>query len=224
MRLAAIETSTALGSAALFEDDRLVADEARRVSNAHGESLLPMLHALFERAGWRPRDVARWVVGVGPGSFTGVRIAVATAKGIVLATGAEIAGVTSLDALALGVEADVVATVVDAGKGEAYLQVRRGREVLVAPVHLRVADIPVRVAEAAGQGRVAIAGELATEPDWTCLGGRLRRLTVAPHDLPRATSVGWIGRARPAEEAATLEPAYVRPPEITMPRPPAGAP
>ena len=54
MRLAAIDTSTALGSVALFEDGRLVAEDSRRVSNAHGESLLPMVSALFARAGWAP--------------------------------------------------------------------------------------------------------------------------------------------------------------------------
>ena len=51
MRLAAIDTSTALGSVALVEDGRLVVEDSRRVSNAHGESLLPMVSALFAIAG-----------------------------------------------------------------------------------------------------------------------------------------------------------------------------
>ena len=66
MRLAAIDTSTALGSVALFEDGVLVAEDSRRVSNAHGESLLPMVSALFARAGWAAADVARWGVGTRP--------------------------------------------------------------------------------------------------------------------------------------------------------------
>jgi tRNA threonylcarbamoyladenosine biosynthesis protein TsaB len=129
VKLAALDTSTSLGSIALFEDGVLVAEDARRVSNAHGESLLPMVDALFARAGWTPRDVARWGVGVGPGSFTGVRIAVATAKGIAIATGAELVAVTALDAVAYGLDAgegDAVASVLDAMKGEVFLQVRAG--------------------------------------------------------------------------------------------------
>lgn len=221
MRLAAIDTSTALGSVALFDGDRLVLEEAARVSHAHGESLLPMVDAVFERAGWRPSDVARWGVGIGPGSFTGVRIAVATVKGIVFATGAQVVGVTSLDAVAHGLEGDRVAAVIDAGKGEAFLQVRDGEaRVLLGPVHVRVAELAVRLAEAtrAGGGAIVVAGELSIEPDWSCLGDRVLRRTDAPHDLPRASAVGRIALSRPPIDATGLEPAYVRPPEITMPR------
>ncbi len=223
-RLAAIDTSTALGSVALFEGDALVLEDARRVSNAHGESLLPMIDAVFERAGWRPSDVARWGVGIGPGSFTGVRIAVATVKGIVFATGAQIVGVTSLDALAHGLEGEHVAAVVDAGKGESFLQVRRAGALLLGPLHVRSADLPSRLAEAVGGGHVVVAGELSVEPDWAPLGDRLRRVTAAPHDLPRASAVGRIALARAPEDAVALEPSYVRPPEITMPGSAGGTP
>lgn len=220
-RVASVDTSTALGSVALFEDGRLVAEDARRVSNAHGESLLPMVHALFERVGWRPADVARWGVGVGPGSFTGVRIAVATAKGIVLATGAELVGVTSLDALELDVEGEVVATLVDAGKGEVFLQARRGGRggpLLLQPTHARVGEIGARLAAVTGDARVVLVGEVAAPLDLAALGDRVKRLTDAPHDLPRASAVGRIALDRAPEDAAALEPSYVRPPEITAPK------
>jgi tRNA threonylcarbamoyladenosine biosynthesis protein TsaB len=230
-RLAAIETSTALGSVALFDGDALVAEETRRVSNAHGESLLPMVSALFDRLGWRPADVARWGVGIGPGSFTGARIGLATAKGIVLATGAELVGVTSLDALAHALEGEhreaeaadgdsgsAVASVIAAGKGELFVQVRRGRRLVLAPTHLRIADVAARVAEATAGAPILIAGEASREVDWTVLGGRARLLAEPPHDLPRASAVGRIAAGRDADDADALEPAYVRPPEITMPR------
>jgi tRNA threonylcarbamoyladenosine biosynthesis protein TsaB len=224
VRLAAIDTSTALGSVALFEDGRLVAEDARRVSNAHGESLLPMVSALFARVGWTAADVARWGVGVGPGSFTGVRIAVATAKGVAIATGAELVGVTSLDALALGLgqAGEIVVSLVPAGKGELFVQATRGERRLLEPAHLRTAAIAAAVAALdAGEGPVVVAGEAAQEVDWAPLAGRVRLVAHPPHDLPHASSVGRIAMARPAEDADALEPTYVRPPEITMPK---GAP
>ena len=230
MRLAAIDSSTALGSVALFEDGALVAEDSQRVSNAHGESLLPMMSALFDRLGWTARDIARWGVGVGPGSFTGLRIAVATAKGIALATGAELVGVTSLDALAHGLEDaprdpsgdastdPAVVSVVAGGKGEVFVQVRRGGAQLLGPLHVRSADVAARVREAVSGGPVVVVGEVASELDWSELGARVRRVVAPPHDLPRASSVGRIALGRPAEDADALEPVYVRPPEITLPR------
>jgi tRNA threonylcarbamoyladenosine biosynthesis protein TsaB len=222
MRLAALDTSTALGSIALFEDGALVAEDARRVTSAHGESLLPMLSALFERVGWRAADVARWGVGLGPGSFTGVRVAVATAKGIALATGAELVGVTSLDALAEGVSAPVIASVVAAGKGEVFVQVRAGARMLIGPAHVPTGDVAARVvAAAAGAGApsLVVVGEAAREVDWSAAGAGVSLLVDPPHDLPHASAVGRLALARPAEDADDLEPIYVRPPEITMPKP-----
>jgi tRNA threonylcarbamoyladenosine biosynthesis protein TsaB len=231
MRLAAIDTSTALGSVALFEGGVLLVEDSRRLSNAHGESLLPMMSALFERVGWTARDVTRWGVGVGPGSFTGLRIAVATAKGIALATGAELVGVTSLDALADGSSAassdapgadastdEAIVSVVAGGRGEVFLQVRRGGVLVLGPVHLRAVDVGARVKAVMGRARAVIVGEIASELDWSALGGPLRLVVAAPHDLPHASAVGRIALGRAAEDPDALEPVYVRPPETTLPR------
>ncbi|HEX3770936.1 MAG TPA: tRNA (adenosine(37)-N6)-threonylcarbamoyltransferase complex dimerization subunit type 1 TsaB, partial [Polyangiaceae bacterium] len=208
-RLAAVETSTALGTVALFEGGVLVAEDGRSVSNAHGESLLPMVSAVFARAGWSPASVARWAVGVGPGSFTGCRIGLATVKGIALATGASIAGVTSLDALAfeLGHDGAVVVSAVVGGKGELYVQATRAGAVLLAPVHLRIPDVAARVAAIAGEeGRVVIAGEAAREVDWSVLGGRASRIDAPPFDLPRAAIVGRLALERDRAAHAEARP------------------
>jgi tRNA threonylcarbamoyladenosine biosynthesis protein TsaB len=220
MRVAAIDTSTALGSVALFERGALVAQDERRVSNAHGESLMPMVHEVFARAGWKAKDVERWGVGIGPGSFTGVRIAVATVKGIAIATGAEIAGVTSLEAIAYGVD-DAYATVVavlSAMKGELFVRATEAGRELLAPTNVKLADTPARVAEL-GRQRLIVAGEAAHLADWSRAARQVELCTEAPHDLPRAPTVARIAAARAApDDADVLEPLYVRPPEITLPR------
>jgi tRNA threonylcarbamoyl adenosine modification protein YeaZ len=235
VRVAAVETSSALGSVALFESGVLVAQAEERVSHGHGERFLPMLDGIFARVGWRPAEIARWGVGIGPGSFTGVRIGLSLAKGIVLATGAELVGVTSLDALADGLEGAYprlhspsggalapgdsrVVSLVPAGRGELFLQVTHRGRIVLAPCHVRMGEVAARVAELAPDAQFIVAGESACDVDWSLLGSRMVLAGDPPHDQPRASAVGRIAHARAPEDAIALEPAYVRPPEITMPK------
>lgn len=215
MKLAAIETSAARGSVALYEDGVLVAEESGGGSSAHGEALMPRVDATFRRVGWRPRDVARWGVGVGPGSFTGVRIGLATVKGIAIATGAEIVGVTSLEAIAEGFDDDVAtASLVFAMKGEIFLSVVRGRDVVIAPEHRRIEAVAARLG-GLGMARLRVVGEAAKLVDWG--GVTVEIVTDAPHDVARATAVGCIAARRAPSDVDALEPLYVRAPDITKP-------
>ena len=228
-RLAAVDTSTPLGTVALFEDDRLVAQDERRVSNAHGESLLPMIDALFARSGWRPGDVTRWAVDIGPGSFTGVRIGVATVKGVVLATGAELVGVTSLDALeatalrAAAAASDVaIASVVFAMKNEVFLQVVRGDERLLPPSNVKLGEVAAQLARLPCS-RLLLVGEATALIDFQSLPFPYEIRSAAPSDLPRAESVGRVAMGRATMDLGSVEPLYVRAPDITQPKPRAGS-
>lgn len=198
----AVDTSSALGSVALYDDGGTLLGEAEeRVSNAHGESLLPMIDRVFRAANAKPADVTRWCVGLGPGSFTGTRIAVATVKGIVLATGAEVVGVTSLEAM-LAIAGDVAA--VDAIRGEVYVQAK-GRE----PACVRPEDF---AAWLGSPDPVALVGTAAEKLS----GAGISHL--AEPKLPHARGVYLASRGRPAMAVDVLEPVYVRAPEITYPR------
>lgn len=219
MKLCAIDTSTALGSVALYEDERLVAEDARRVSNAHGESLLPMVDAIFAQVGWKPAEVTRWCVGVGPGSFTGVRIGVATVKGIVLGTGAEIVGVGSLEALAAlaGDATKTIVSAIAAIRGELYLQVggaSRSEPVCLAPGAIEAwLD---EVAPASRERELVLVGEAAAKIP-PLASRTVTLLTEGDHALPHARGVALVGRGRAAASVELLEPVYVRAPEITTP-------
>lgn len=234
MRVVGIETTSALGSVALFEGDTLIAQDEKRVSNAHGEHFLPMAAALFARVGWRPADVARWAVDIGPGSFTGVRIGVALAKAVALATGAEIVGVTAFEALAFGLgtvtgdanaagressdDEPLIVSLLAAGKGELFVQATGGGRILLGPSHRPVSEVAPQVASLNWRGPILVAGEVAREVEWSACGERVVLALEPPHDVPHAVAIGRIALARTPVDADALEPVYVRPPEITMPK------
>ena len=115
----AIDTSTAACSAALFDSDgRRVAHRDEVIGRGQSERLVPMLDELLDG-----RRADRILVGVGPGSFTGIRVGIAAAQGLAIAWNCELSGMSSLALLAAGAGGggDVVAAV-DGGHGELFIQ------------------------------------------------------------------------------------------------------
>jgi len=115
----AIDTSTAACSAALFErDGACIAHKDELIGRGHSERLVPMLD---EMLGGRRAD--RILVGVGPGSFTGIRVGIAAAQGLAIAWDCELHGMSSIALLAAGAQgAEPVAAAVEGGHGELFVQ------------------------------------------------------------------------------------------------------
>jgi tRNA threonylcarbamoyladenosine biosynthesis protein TsaB len=127
MLVLALDTTTRAGSCALARDGRVLREEASDAERGHAERLPGDLAALLEHEGIQLRDVDVFAVATGPGSFTGLRIGIATMQGLAMAMGKPLIGVSTLDALAvLGGSTkqdppDVrIATWVDAWRGEVY--------------------------------------------------------------------------------------------------------
>jgi len=122
VKILALDASGPTASAALCQGDRLVALSYADCGLKHSVTLLPMAEELLNRAGWTVADLGLLVVTNGPGSFTGLRIAVSTVKGLALVNGTPCAGVSSLEALAW-CHADrdgIVCALMDARRGEFY--------------------------------------------------------------------------------------------------------
>ena len=122
MRILSIDTTTMQGSVALSEGEVPIAQEQHGIRATHSERLLASIDHLLSMAKWRQNEIEGIAVAIGPGSFTGLRIGLATAKGMALAIGCPIAGVSSLECLALngrGATGTVV-SLIDARRGELY--------------------------------------------------------------------------------------------------------
>ena len=214
MRILGIDTSSAEGSVALVECTDagvlVLAEAGARVSNAHGESLLPLVDGVLREAGLSVSDVDRFAVGIGPGSFTGTRIGVASAKGLAFGTGHPLSGVDAFRALAAEVAFDgPVAVAIDARKAEVYVAVVLRGELLGEPAHLPPHRAFAHLKAWLGVDFVAVGDAVALVPELAPFG--------AYPGPPRARTVARLAAQDRVDALDALEPLYVRPPDITVP-------
>ena len=205
MRILALETSSLRGSVALVEDGTLVCALEHQRENAHGESMLPLVERAFADTGWRRGGVDRVAVGIGPGSFTGLRVGIALALGLSEGWDVPLVGVPSLQAMALAAPAERAGcrcVLLDARRGELFAAVYApdGRELVSVQL------VPVAVAEV----RQLAADEAATYlGNGTVLLPELPNVHRSPEtDAPHAR---WIAvAARNATPSPMVGALYVR--------------
>jgi tRNA threonylcarbamoyladenosine biosynthesis protein TsaB len=110
MRVLGVDTTTPGGSVALCDEDRLLGVVAGDPERTHGERLLRDIDSLLVRYGWRLQDIDLYGVAAGPGSFTGLRIGIATVQGLAMVHRRGVVGVSALDALARTASESVLAS------------------------------------------------------------------------------------------------------------------
>jgi tRNA threonylcarbamoyladenosine biosynthesis protein TsaB len=231
MRILAFDTSTHTASVAVLNESGPLAEINASVEARHGETLLPRIQAVLEEAGMPFASIDLLAVGIGPGSFTGVRVGLATAKGLTLATGKPLRGVVSLRTLARGAPATremLAAPVMDAYKGEVYLAAyERGPSgelwERLEPMHAPPAEAALALRQAASGSRVLMCGSGAHRYA-QIFADRLGdgALMADPAlDLPRAVHLGHEARLAFEREGASdlfaLEPLYLRPSDARLP-------
>lgn len=200
MRVLAIETASEACSIALFEGDGIVAHDHRVIGRGHAEALVPMIAALPEKG-----RAERILVSLGPGSFTGVRIGLATARALGFAWGAEVLGYPTLALIAARAQAacpgEPVTVCVNGGHGEWFVAdfgadgLPLGEAVSLTPA--AAADRPL-AAVVAGNRAAALAGD----------GSAARVLDI----LPDAAAVPLLQHAL---LTSVLAPIYGRGPDAT---------
>ena len=122
MLLLAFETSAKAASVALFDGDKLLAEAYQNTGLTHSQTLMVMAEDMIKTCGYTPQDITHVAVAAGPGSFTGVRIGVAAAKGFAWGADLPCYGVSTLESMALGLGAyeGIVCCVMDARRAQVY--------------------------------------------------------------------------------------------------------
>lgn len=221
MRVLALDTSTSACSAAVWDGGTVCADRFAEMRHGQSEHLIPMVDDVLRDAGARVADMDMIAVSTGPGTFTGVRIGLAAARGLALAASRPLRGVTTFEALAYGIcekkrHDRIVLALVDSKRGDVFTQAYDQRvRTLGDPVSLAPEDI---------------ASHWALRPDHKVVlcGDAAELFEAGPSDMtdtivsasvyPKASTVAALAAARglPGRNDALPRPLYLRPPDVKV--------
>lgn len=213
----AVETSTSSGCVAVWKGG-LAYEETQRIHGVHSERVLPSIARAMEVVGVRPDEVTSLVVGSGPGSFTGVRIAASLAKGWVGARGTQLFTYSSLLAVAAGAGVGrALCAMFDARRGEVYAACYTiGADGYTTEIGPGAWDVRRLLSEIADRGLdPAFAGDGAAR-NRSVIADAFGRERVLPDHLgsPRAASLLWLRAVAPdagrVERPGQWTPLYVR--------------
>jgi tRNA threonylcarbamoyladenosine biosynthesis protein TsaB len=217
MNVLALDTSTSCMSAALLKDGTIACEISLMVKAGHGGILLPIIDEVLKKSDTPRESIGLIAAGLGPGSFTGLRIGIATAKGLAMALHCPLAGISTLDAMARGAAPSSmqIMPVMDAKKREIFcaLYDKDGAR-LSEHLNLRPEEIKTLVSRETlfvGNG-LPLYRDILSES----LGGLFHE---GPTHLwnPRASIIGLMALELPAERMAEdIQPTYVRASDATI--------
>ncbi|MGZ6017828.1 MAG: tRNA (adenosine(37)-N6)-threonylcarbamoyltransferase complex dimerization subunit type 1 TsaB [Phenylobacterium sp.] len=208
-----LDTCLSSCSVAVLDGERVVASAREVMARGHQERLAPMAREVMAQAGLAFTALDRIAVTVGPGSFTGLRVGIAFAKGLSFALGLPAVGIGTLEALAAEASG-LVFPAIDARRGQLYLQAFEGGRALMAPDALTVEVAAARLAELS-QGR-----------PFTLVGSGAALLADV---APSATAIAaegadarHVARLAAGRAPGPLKPLYLRAPDAKLPAQVAG--
>ncbi len=213
MRILAFDTTTSACSVAIWLDGKTIGSYHDAMVHGQAEALIPAIEQTMTDADTSYDDLDRIAVTIGPGSFTGVRVGLATARGIGVATGLPIVGVLTTDVIATEaaeIFKSSVAVAIDARRAEVYLHCFDSQgSAQTKPVCL----LPEAAANIVGDGTWVLAGDGAERVMPHCGPS----VTQGTPSLANAVVLARIAAARPIPDVPP-SPAYVRPPDAIVPK------
>jgi len=214
MRVLAIDTALAACAAAVLDTEHgIVASESLPMVRGHAEALVPLIARVLKQSDTGFRDLGRIAVTTGPGSFTGVRVGLAAARGFGVATAVPVVGVSTLSVYAApylaGNGKTPVVAAIDARHGHVFLQVfGPGGQTLVSP---RLAALNEAI-EAASATPACLVGSAARAVADGLAKNAAPPRAVDPRDAPDIVWVAQIGAVTPQAQSAP-HPQYLRAPD-----------
>ena len=194
----ALDTANDSISVALLEGKNILAHEFRIMERGQGEALVPMIQSVLKESSFNIQKLNRIAVSVGPGSFTGVRIGLSTARGIGLALGIPVYGVTSFQAAACQL-IDPVLVVLDTKRGDFYTQLFKNGKEAEPPVIRTIQQInSLTVPALVGTGAKNLTDQTEKE--------------IYPCSLEPATAVGLCS----LQKTCSPEPLYLRDADVSI--------
>ena len=157
MKVLAFDTSSKALSLAILEDRQILAETTINIKKNHSITLMPAIDFLMASLDWTPKDLDRIVVAEGPGSYTGLRIAVATAKTLAHTLKIELVGMSSLLALVPRQQEGLLVPLMDARRNNVYAGFYENAKPVMPEAHLSFAEVLEKVKDAA---QVTFVGEV----------------------------------------------------------------
>ncbi|MFS9048305.1 tRNA (adenosine(37)-N6)-threonylcarbamoyltransferase complex dimerization subunit type 1 TsaB [Streptococcus sanguinis] len=205
MKIAAFDTSSKALTLAILEDETLLAQMTLNIKKNHSITLMPAIDFLMKSLDMKPTDLDRIVVAQGPGSYTGLRMAVATAKTLAHTLKIELVGVSSLLALVPEQVEGLVIPVMDARRNNVYAGFYQSGQSVRPEAHLPLAEV-LEIAGVADQP-VTFVGETAVFAEQ--IEAALPGVSVQP-TLPDAAAIGRLGLDLPAQSIHDFVPNYLK--------------
>ncbi|MDT2736984.1 tRNA (adenosine(37)-N6)-threonylcarbamoyltransferase complex dimerization subunit type 1 TsaB [Enterococcus pseudoavium] len=212
MKLLAMDTSNQTLAVAVLEDEKVLAHFQLNRKMNHSLTLMPAIDSVMQASGLKPQDLQRIVVAVGPGSYTGIRIAVTTAKTLAETLAIELTTVSSLAVIAGNSRTErLIVALMDARRNNVYAGVYRWKnqqlEAVLADQHIPLEDLLSQIKEPA-----LFVGETAKFKEQIITALPSAEIAEADEiNLPNGIVLGKLGfQAEPVENIHGLVPAYLK--------------
>ncbi|MBM7544643.1 tRNA (adenosine(37)-N6)-threonylcarbamoyltransferase complex dimerization subunit type 1 TsaB [Periweissella beninensis] len=201
MKILAMDTSNQPMALALVEDNRVLSEKLTNEKRNHSVQLLPMIAEMMQEVNWTPTMLNRVVVAQGPGSYTGVRIGVTTAKTLATTLNIELVGVSSLAVLANNIDQvdTLVVPIFDARNDNMYAGIYKNNAVIWPDQHTNITKLIANLTEF--NSKIIVVGEYQNFVE-QLTASFAERITFAKGlaNLPKGSSVAQLGTAKAPEK------------------------